>query len=55
VATVVERGVGQMRGPIVRVCGRDTPIPMAPALERVVLPTPARIEAGIRAALAGGS
>ena len=53
VATAVERGAGLMRGPIVRVCGRDTPIPMAPALERVVLPTPERIEAGIRAALVG--
>jgi pyruvate dehydrogenase E1 component beta subunit len=37
-ATVAERGHDLLRSPIVRVGAANTPIPMAPALERVVLP-----------------
>jgi pyruvate dehydrogenase E1 component beta subunit len=57
-ATVAERCHRWLRAPIVRVCGRDTPIPMAPALEQVVLPTPERIEAAVRSVISpdrGGS
>jgi acetoin:2,6-dichlorophenolindophenol oxidoreductase subunit beta len=37
-ATVAERGHDLLRSPIVRVGAANTPIPMAPCLERVVLP-----------------
>ena len=35
-----------------RVCVPDVPIPYAPELEHAVLPTPARIEAAVREAVA---
>jgi len=54
VAAMVAERAGRLRSPLVRVAGRDTPVPMAPSLERVVLPTPERIEAGIRAAIGEG-
>ncbi len=49
VTLVAEHDPKVLRTPIVRICGRDTPVPMSPALERAVLPTVERVEAGIRA------
>jgi pyruvate/2-oxoglutarate/acetoin dehydrogenase E1 component len=37
-----------LRGPIVRVCGRNTPVPYAPILEQHVLPGAARIADEVR-------
>ncbi|MDQ3751522.1 MAG: alpha-ketoacid dehydrogenase subunit beta [Actinomycetota bacterium] len=37
-----------LKGPIVRVCGRDTPVPYAPELEGFVLPDAGRITQGVR-------
>jgi pyruvate/2-oxoglutarate/acetoin dehydrogenase E1 component len=40
-----------LRGPVVRVCGANTPVPYAPPLERYALPDAERIAAGVRAAV----
>jgi acetoin:2,6-dichlorophenolindophenol oxidoreductase subunit beta len=45
-AMVAERGAHLLRSPIVRVGAANTPIPMAPALEKVVLP---QVESIVRA------
>ena len=37
-----------LKGPIVRVCGRDTPVPYAPELEGFVLPDAGRITDSVR-------
>jgi len=37
-----------LKGPIVRVCGRDTPVPYAPELEGFVLPDAQRITESVR-------
>ena len=43
-----------LRGPIVRVCGTNTPMPYAPELERFVIPDAARIADAVRAMVATG-
>jgi len=43
-----------LRGPIVRVCGTNTPIPYAPELEGFVLPGAERIAEGVRSLVAAG-
>lgn len=43
-----------LRGPIVRVCGANTPMPYAPELEGVVIPDAARIAAAVRSMVTAG-
>src|SRR5215467_11595906 len=47
-ARVAEIDPGLLRAPLRRVAVPDVPIPYARSLERAVLPTPERIEAGVR-------
>mgnify|MGYP000754727304 FL=1 len=51
IAAVVERDPGLLKR-VSRVCVPDVPIPYARELEHAVLPTPARIEAAVREAMA---
>ena len=50
-ATVAEKAFRSLKRPIVQVTPPHTPIPFAPALERLYVPGPPRIEAAIRLAL----
>jgi pyruvate dehydrogenase E1 component beta subunit len=50
-ATVAERAFDSLTGPIVRICGKDTPIPFNSKLQRAAIPTVDDIEAGIEAAV----
>jgi pyruvate dehydrogenase E1 component beta subunit len=43
-----------LRGPIVRVCGTNTPMPYAPELESFVIPDAARIADGVRSMVGAG-
>lgn len=43
-----------LRGPVVRVCGTNTPIPYAPELEGFVIPDAARIADGVRSLVGAG-
>ena len=54
-ATIAERGFDLLRSPIVRVGAANTPIPMAPALERVVLPQVETIVDAVRRCIDEGS
>jgi pyruvate dehydrogenase E1 component beta subunit len=47
-AVVAAKGFADLRAPIVRVAGRNVPLPMAPHLENVVLPQPAWVIAAAR-------
>lgn len=47
-ATITERAFDDLDGPVVRVCGLDTPIPFAPEMERYVLPTAPRIVSEVK-------
>lgn len=47
-AMVVERAFDALRAPVVRVASRDVPLPMAPNLERFVLPSVADIAQAVR-------
>jgi pyruvate/2-oxoglutarate/acetoin dehydrogenase E1 component len=38
VSQVVEQGFDYLDSPVLRVCGKDTPIPFSPILERFALP-----------------
>lgn len=49
-ATVAEHGYEHLRAPVRRVAAADVPLPMAPHLERSVLPSVESIAAGVRAA-----
>ena len=48
-ALVAERAFADLHAPIARVAARDVPLPMAPNLERVILPQVAGIAAAVRA------
>jgi pyruvate dehydrogenase E1 component beta subunit len=48
-ALVAERAFASLRAPIVRVAARDVPLPMAPNLERLILPQVAWIADAVRA------
>ena len=48
-ALVAERAFAELHAPIARVAARDIPLPMAPNLERVILPQVAGIAAAVRA------
>lgn len=50
-ATVAQKAFRALKRPIVQVTPPHTPIPFAPALERMYVPGPPRIEAAIRLAL----
>lgn len=50
---VIERAFDSLDGPIVRVCGANTPVPYSEPLEAAVIPSEADIEQGIRRALVG--
>ena len=50
---VIEHAFDSLDGPIVRVCGANTPVPYSEPLETAVIPTDGDIEAGIRRALEG--
>ncbi len=47
-ALVAEHAYGDLRAPIARVAARDVPLPMAPNLERVILPQVEWIEDAVR-------
>jgi pyruvate dehydrogenase E1 component beta subunit len=53
-AIAAEECFDLLRAPIVRVCGRNTPVPYAPELEGYVLPDAARIADGVRSLVASG-
>lgn len=53
-AVAAEECWGSLRSPVVRVCGRNTPMPYAPELEAFVLPDAARIADAARAVVGGG-
>jgi pyruvate dehydrogenase E1 component beta subunit len=48
-ALVAERGFASLRAPIARVAARDVPLPMAPNLERLILPQVEWIADAVRA------
>jgi pyruvate dehydrogenase E1 component beta subunit len=50
-ATVAQKAFRSLKRPIIQVTAPHTPIPFAPALERLYVPGPPRIEAAIRRAL----
>lgn len=52
-ATIAENDPGALKAPFTRVTYPDVPVPYARALEQAALPTRARIEAAIRAVVAG--
>jgi pyruvate dehydrogenase E1 component beta subunit len=54
-ALVGERCFGELRAPIRRIAGPDTPIPCAPSLERTFVPDVERIVGTIRSAIAFGA
>ena len=43
-----------LRGPIVRVCGANTPMPYAPELERFVIPDAERLAEAVRSLVGAG-
>jgi acetoin:2,6-dichlorophenolindophenol oxidoreductase subunit beta len=47
-ATVAEMAFDSLRAPIIRLTAPDVPVPFSPALERLLYPTPERIEAAVR-------
>jgi pyruvate/2-oxoglutarate/acetoin dehydrogenase E1 component len=53
-AIAAEECFDLLRAPIVRVCGRNTPVPYAPELEGYVLPDAARIADGVRSLVGAG-
>jgi pyruvate/2-oxoglutarate/acetoin dehydrogenase E1 component len=53
-AIAAEECFDLLRAPIVRVCGRNTPVPYAPELEGYVLPDAARIAEGVRSLVGAG-
>ena len=53
-ATVAGECWELLRGPIVRVCGTNTPMPYAPELESFVIPDAARIADGVRSMVGAG-
>lgn len=50
-AVIAEHAFEHLKAPIMRVCARDMPVP-AGAAARAALPSEARIEAALRAAIA---
>jgi pyruvate dehydrogenase E1 component beta subunit len=50
-AIVAQKAFRSLKRPIIQVTAPHTPIPFAPALERLYVPGPPRIEAAIRQAL----
>jgi len=50
-AIVAQRAFHSLKRPIIQVTAPHTPVPFAPALERLYVPGPPRIEAAIRQAL----
>lgn len=55
VATVCERASDHLRAPVRRIAGRDVPLPMAPNLERQVLPQVSWIVDAVRETVAAGA
>jgi len=53
-AQIAELAFNYLDTPIVRVCGKDTPIPFSPILERFVVPRVEDIVEGARKLLSGG-
>jgi len=51
-AIISERAFGYLKAPVRRIAGLDVPMPFAPILEKEAIPSPERIAAGIREALA---
>jgi pyruvate/2-oxoglutarate/acetoin dehydrogenase E1 component len=50
---VMEHAFDHLDGPVVRVCGANSPVPYAETLENAVIPGEADIERGVREALRG--
>jgi pyruvate dehydrogenase E1 component beta subunit len=50
---VIEHAFDSLDGPIVSVCGANTPVPYSEPLEEAVIPSEAAVEQGIRKALLG--
>jgi pyruvate dehydrogenase E1 component beta subunit len=51
-ATVAEQAFDSLAGPIIRVCGKNTPIPYNTSLQRAAVPSVDEIVAGIEASVA---
>ncbi|NWF70009.1 MAG: alpha-ketoacid dehydrogenase subunit beta [Chloroflexi bacterium] len=51
-ATIAEECFRQLKAPVQRVCGLDTPIPFSVPLEKVILPNKDDVKTAVRAALA---
>jgi acetoin:2,6-dichlorophenolindophenol oxidoreductase subunit beta len=54
-AVVADRAFGELRAPVKRVAALDVPLPMAPNLERAVLPSVDSIAAAARAVVGAGA
>jgi pyruvate dehydrogenase E1 component beta subunit len=54
-AVVADRAFGELRAPVKRVAALDVPLPMAPNLERSVLPSVDSIAAAVRACVGAGA
>jgi len=52
-ALVADQGFDFLKAPIKQVTAPHTPVPFAPALEKLYLPNPDKIEAAVRAVMAG--
>jgi pyruvate dehydrogenase E1 component beta subunit len=51
---IVEQAFYELDAPVARVCTAEVPVPYAKHLEDAALPSPARIEAAVRGAIASG-
>jgi acetoin:2,6-dichlorophenolindophenol oxidoreductase subunit beta len=49
-ALVAEKAFGALKAPIQRVTAPHTPVPFAPGLEKLYIPSPERIAAAVREA-----
>lgn len=47
-ATITEKAFKELDNPVARVCGLNTPVPFAPALENYVLPSAARVVEAVK-------
>jgi Pyruvate/2-oxoglutarate dehydrogenase complex, dehydrogenase (E1) component, eukaryotic type, beta subunit len=50
----IERAWGHLRAPVVRVAGRDTPVPFANSIEAGVWPNADDVAAAVRTVMASG-
>jgi len=48
-ASIMEHGFDDLDAPVIRVCGKDVPMPYAANLEKLALPQPEDIVAAVKA------